>query len=196
MISWLNQIDTSLFLFINSLNSSFLDPIMLTLSYNKYLMGTIVLSLFIFGGFTLRKKFLLGILCSFIAFGMSDLISTKGFKDNFQRLRPCHQVELKSKVHLAGKKCWGGKYGFVSSHASNTFSIAIFFFLLFSRKKIFSSLFIYAFFVSYSRVYLARHFPGDIFFGALLGLCCGYFSFKIYQKSLTFFLKRQSPSQQ
>ena len=195
MINWLNQIDTSLFLFLNSINSPAIDPLMLSLSYSKILMAIIMTSLIIYGCYYLRKKIILALICCIISFGLSDFISTKGFKDNFKRLRPCHQEDLKTKVHLAGKKCWGGKYGFVSSHAANTFSISLFFFLLFGRKKIFTGLFVYAFLVSYSRVYLARHFPGDIIFGAILGLCCGYLGFQLYKKSLTFFLKPQSQDQ-
>ena len=195
MISWLNQIDTSLFLFLNSLNSPTLDPLMLSLSYSKPLMAIIMTSLIIYGLYYLRKKFIIAIIACIISFGLSDLISTKGFKDNFKRLRPCHQEGLKTKVHLAGKKCWGGKFGFVSSHAANTFSISLFFFLLFGRKKIFTGLFVYAFLVSYSRIYLARHFPGDILFGALLGLSCGYLGYRLYLKSFTFFPKPQSQDQ-
>ena len=118
------------------------------------------------------------IVFSLIAFGLSDSISSRIFKPGFERLRPCHQQQLEDKVHLAGQNCWGGKFGFVSSHASNTFAIATFFFFVF-KFKWYWLLFVHAGLVSYSRVYLAKHFPGDILFGALLGILIGYLSYKL-----------------
>lgn len=184
MLQALNSIDTTLFLYLNnSLHSAALDPIMLAVSYSKLIIMALVLLLFGLTIYHYKKKSWIIILGSLIAFGASDSISTKVFKDNFKRLRPCHNQQLASKVHLAGKNCGGGKFGFVSSHASNTFCLALFFFL-FLRKKVkgLSLLFVYAGIVSYSRIYLARHYPADIFVGALLGLGCAYFIYKLILK--------------
>ncbi len=151
---------------------------MLAISYNKFLFLFLIIGLLTYT-FKLYKKYVfLAFFFCLVGFGLSDSISSKGLKDNIQRLRPCHNKALKTKVHLAGKKCWGGKYGFVSSHASNSFAIATFFFLLFRKNRKFLWLFIYAGIVSYSRIYLARHYPGDIFFGAILGVFCGLIGFK------------------
>lgn len=178
MIEFLNQIDTNIFLFLNSLHHPFIDPIMLHVSYSKLLFLGIVLGLSAYGIYIYRKWFALAFFFCLIAFGASDRISSGFFKPTFERLRPCHNPELAEKVHLAGRKCWGGKFGFISSHASNSFSFAIFFWLLFrKRNKLFALLIPYAGLVSYSRIYLAKHYPGDIFFGALLGLACGYIAF-------------------
>ncbi|MFT6631636.1 MAG: undecaprenyl-diphosphatase [Bacteriovoracaceae bacterium] len=195
MINFLNEIDTSLFLALNEMNSPFLDPIMLAISYNKFIFMTLLIALIAYG-FTIYKKYIfLAFFFCLIGFGLSDSISSKGFKDNIKRLRPCHNEVLRGNVHTAGKQCWGGKYGFVSSHASNSFAIAIFFWLLFKKRKRFHLLFLYASLVSYSRIYLARHYPGDIFFGALLGLLCGYIAFKGFLYAFDR-LQRQSINQQ
>lgn len=184
MIELLNSIDTKIFLFLNDLNTPVLDPIMLAISYNKIIFLFILIGLLLYT-FKLYGKFVfLAFLFCTIGFGLSDSISTKGLKNTTKRLRPCHNEMLKDKVHLAGKKCWGGKYGFVSSHASNSFAIAFFFFLIFKRNRKFLWLFLYAGVVAYSRVYLARHYPGDIFFGALLGLICGYIGYRGFTSSL------------
>jgi undecaprenyl-diphosphatase len=185
MLDQINNLDTKLFLYLNSLHDQSLDILMLALSYNKLFMLLLISTLVSFGIYYFKKSFLIAFLFCLLTFGLSDVISSKGFKDNFKRLRPCHQEHLANKVHLAGKKCWGGKYGFLSSHASNSFAIAMFFWLLFRKKsKWFALLFIHAGMVSYSRVYLARHFPLDIICGAILGMTISYLVFQLYLKLL------------
>ena len=79
----------------------------------------------------------------------------------------------------------GGEYGFVSSHAANVFSLAIFLTLRY-RKSLASSthkrknaclfpilIFLWAAIVGYSRPYLGKHYPGDVICGAMLGLAIG-----------------------
>ncbi len=80
-------------------------------------------------------------------------------------------------------------YGFVSSHAANTFALAAFLSLLFqNRYKYFTPLvFLWAFFVSYSRIYNGVHYPGDIIAGGLLGTGIGITVYKLYQFAHTKF---------
>ena len=185
MLEYINSIDTQFFLYLNKIHSPFFDSIMLALSYNYYLMFALIAILVAFGVYYYKKSFLLAFFFCLISFGLSDSISSKGFKDNFKRLRPCHQKVLAPQVHLAGQKCGGGKYGFLSSHASNSFAIAMFFWLLFRKKsKWFALLFVHSSLVAYSRIYLARHFPMDIICGAILGILITYFVFSMYKKLL------------
>jgi undecaprenyl-diphosphatase len=110
------------------------------------------------------------------------------FKDSFQRLRPCYNESLISFVRLVKESC-GGKYGFFSAHASNSFSLAVFFGLLFKNKFrfiIYMTLF-YASLISFSRIYLGVHFPLDIFFGGVYGIITGLVIFRIYENRLNFF---------
>lgn len=176
MIQILDKIDKELFLFLNGLHHENLDPIMDAISYSP-ILGILFLIIIVFLLLKFYKQHFFKIFFFLLlTFGFGDFISTKGFKDNFERLRPCHQKELKPFVHLGLEtSCGGGKFGFVSSHATNTFSIAMFLWLLLRRKTQYSILFFgYASLVGYSRIYLARHFPGDIVFGALLGCFIAY----------------------
>ena len=68
----------------------------------------------------------------------------------------------------------GGMYGFVSSHAANTFGLAAFTAPLVRRRWYTWLIFIWAAIVSYSRIYLGVHYPGDVAGGALVGLACGF----------------------
>ena len=69
----------------------------------------------------------------------------------------------------------GGKYGLPSTHASNHFGMASFWFFsitwMSSRKWWW--LWIWAFLIAYSQVYVGKHFPGDVILGAILGTLVG-----------------------
>ena len=113
------------------------------------------------------------------------------FKDSFQRLRPCYNDSLKDSLRLVKENC-GGKYGFFSAHASNSFSLAIFFGLLFKNKIRYIILLTlaYASLISFSRIYLGVHFPIDIIIGSSFGLCVGFIMYSyVYLKFLKFFDK-------
>ena len=96
------------------------------------------------------------------------------------RLRPCHNLEIANLVHIVNDHC-GGQYGFVSSHATNTFALAVFVGLLVKQKVSWLSpaLIVWAAIVSYSRIYLGVHYPGDVICGAILGAIIGKFVFML-----------------
>lgn len=106
---------------------------------------------------------------------LADQISVNLFKEVFLRLRPCHNPEIKDLVHTINGAC-GGKYGFVSSHASNTFALAVFVGSVFKKQVewMLFTMFLWAAIVSYSRIYVGVHYPGDVLVGALLGSLIGF----------------------
>lgn len=111
-----------------------------------------------------------------LCFLFSDQISVHCFKNVFERYRPCHALE---DVRMFRTTC-GGRYGFVSSHAANSFSVAMFLGLSTRlltkgalRKFSFPLLLLWALLVGYSRPYLGKHYPGDVVCGALLGIVVG-----------------------
>tara|TARA_B110000438_G_scaffold302790_2_gene361720 strand:- start:80957 stop:81271 length:315 start_codon:yes stop_codon:yes gene_type:complete len=99
-------------------------------------------------------------------------------KPFFEILRPCYNENLKSTINIVAE-C-GGRYGFASSHASTTFSLATCFYLI-SSKKI-KLLFIWSLIVGYSRIYLGVHFFSDVIFGFFIGIITSIIIFHIFKK--------------
>ena len=191
MIEEILNLDSELFLFLNSLGSSNFDSFWIYLSYKESNI-LFYLSLLIFYFYSKSQKIKLSEVfysLIFIAIMITITDQTSNlFKDSFQRLRPCYNDSLQDYVRLVKETC-GGKYGFFSAHASNSFSLAVFFGLIYRNKYkfiIYITLF-YASLISYSRVYLGVHFPLDIFFGSIYGIIIGLVVFKIYKNKLNFF---------
>lgn len=179
MIDAILEIDKELFLLINGFHNSFMDFIMFWLS-EKFIWIPLYLFLVFLIYRQYKIKTLIILLFTLILITLSDQISVHLFKNVFQRLRPCHNEEIKDLVHIVNGKC-GGQFGFVSSHAANTFAVSVFLIKLIGKKyKYFSILILlWAFLISYSRIYLGVHYPGDIVFGALLGSILALFIYRV-----------------
>jgi undecaprenyl-diphosphatase len=178
MLEVLNNLDKNVFLAINGLHNGFLDFVMYWLS-DKLIWIPLYLYFLWLIYRQYKKKVLWILLFALVMILVSDQSSVHFFKNVFHRLRPCHDPALQGMVHLVKSKC-GGDYSFISSHACNSFAIAVFMIQVIGRKYRYFSGFvlIWAAMICYSRVYLGVHFPGDVIvgaaWGALLGWAFGY----------------------
>lgn len=178
MLEFLNNIDTNLFIFLNGINSSSWDKIMWWISGSKSWipMYAVIIAYIIYKQ---RWKSFITFIFIALVVTLADQISVHAFKDVFQRLRPCHNPVLQDIVHIVKNKC-GGQYGFVSSHAANTFAVAFFLSKLVENRYFSWFIFIWASIVSYSRIYLGVHYPFDVLGGAALGVIIGISTYLLY----------------
>jgi len=100
---------------------------------------------------------------------LCDQFATSCIKPWVQRLRPCEDPQIRDLVHVVGH--YTGLYGFISSHAANTFGLAMFLWLLLRKQERYIYiLFGWAAGISYARVYGGVHYPSDVLVGAVSGL--------------------------
>ncbi len=181
-MDWLKQLDTHIFLAINGLHSETWDGIMWWIS-GKTTWWPFYLFLILFMAWKKKWQLVSMLLFIILVVTLADQSSVHLFKNVFQRLRPCHEPELEGLVHLVNNRC-GGSFGFISSHAANTFGVALLI-LLWVRKRWFTVLVLsWALLVAYSRVYLGVHYPGDVMAGGIWGAACGWLVFVLFSRIL------------
>lgn len=192
MIEKILNYDTELFLYLNNLGTTKYDKFWILLSEieTNIVFYLLALGIFIFYSKTKLNSKLIFLLTFIIILILIADQSSNLFKDFFERLRPCYNESIKSTVRLVKESC-GGRFGFFSAHASNSFSLAIFFgFLLKKHSSMFMYIsLVFASFISYSRIYLGVHFPLDIIFGGIFGIINGFIIFKLYELFIKSFYK-------
>ena len=127
------------------------------------------------------KEALLVLTMVALTIALADQIASGICKPFFARFRPTQDPEIMYMVDLVyGYR--GGRYGFISSHAANTFGVAVFVSLLMRNKLLSVVLILWALLNAYTRIYLGVHYPGDILFGTLAGSIVGLLVYLLYKK--------------
>jgi undecaprenyl-diphosphatase len=174
------QLDERLFIFLNNLHAQGLDQTMFYMAKTYFWIPLhCFLAYLIFKRY--KKDTWIIILCIALSIAISDQVTSSLMKPFFERLRPSHEPHFEGMIHLVnGYK--GGLYGFASSHAANTFALATFVWLLLREYyKYVGCIFLWAIVVTYTRIYLGVHYPGDVIVGGLIGMVCGLGGYKLSQ---------------
>lgn len=183
MIDYLIDIDTQLLLWLNSMNAEILDPIVKQFSGKAIwipLYAAIAAIVIKANGW---KRGLIIIAAIGVAVACADMACSKLIRPLAERMRPANPDNpISALVHIVdGYR--GGRYGFPSCHASNTFALAAITSLMLRYKPYTALIYAWAVLQCYSRIYLGVHYPGDILVGAILGTGIGvgiYYAVKRY----------------
>ena len=124
-----------------------------------------------------------------------DQLSSGIAKPLFHRFRPTHQPDFQDAVHTVFNYR-GGRYGFFSGHATNSFGFATLIALMFRNKILTTAMYIFAFVMAYSRIYLGVHFISDVVVGMLVGILVGIFIYRLYIAGRKYWLKIPSENLQ
>lgn len=173
MLERLKALDTSFFLYLNGKHNAFFDPIMYWAS-DKFFWIPFYLIIAILIIRIYRKRSILIFVGIAILITISDQLASGLIKPWAERLRPSHNPAIENLVHLSRAGA-GGLYGFVSSHAANSFALFAFLSIVLCSKFKWLKyvLFLWAILTSYSRIYVGVHYPGDVLCGAALGIMLG-----------------------
>jgi undecaprenyl-diphosphatase len=168
-ILWLSDIDARLLLIVNGAHSPFFDSVMWCISGRWiWVPFYAVLAYLLFRRMSWKRASICLVTIGLIILAADQTCATL-IRPEIGRLRPANlNNPLSSFVHVVNGYR-GGRYGFPSCHAANTFALAVFMSLVIRHKWFTVMMFSWAFVVSYSRMYLGVHYFGDLFCGATIG---------------------------
>ena len=168
-ILWLSDIDARLLLIVNGAHSPFFDSVMRCISGRwMWVPFYAVLAYLLFRRMSWKRASICLVTIGLIILAADQTCATL-IRPEIGRLRPANlNNPLSSFVHVVNGYR-GGRYGFPSCHAANTFALAVFMSLVIRHKWFTVMMFSWAFIVSYSRMYLGVHYFGDLFCGATIG---------------------------
>ena len=178
--SALNETDLSATLSLNGSDSLFWDgAVHLYTTIYIWIPAAIAL-LFLIIRNSRREQLLLVLFMIGLTILLCDQLSSSVFKPLFERFRPTRDFDV---MHLMDtvNGYRGGKYGFFSGHAANSFGIATFVALLVRNKHLTISLLIWATLNILTRTYLGVHYVGDVLTGTLVGVLIAFMVFGLYK---------------
>ncbi|MDR1743202.1 MAG: phosphatase PAP2 family protein [Dysgonamonadaceae bacterium] len=173
--------ERNLFLALNGSDCPFLDGVMWTLT-GRFIWAPLILFLIYMIFYKISwKEGALVLLFLVLVVTLCDQVASSVFKPMFHRFRPTHHPDFAAFVDIV-KGYKGGRYGFISSHAANSFGLSVFLSLIFRQKQTAILAFlVWAALNSYSRIYLGVHFISDVLAGMIVGTIIAFMLYILYR---------------
>lgn len=166
------ELDQQLTLAVNGSDSMFWDNVMYTVT-NTFSWSVVILTLLIiiFKNNSFKESIMVYITLALLIV-VADRICSGIVKPLVERWRPTQDPQIMYLVDVV-RGYRGGRFGFFSGHACNTFCMAMFLSLLFRSGKVTATLFFWCATTTFTRLYLGVHYLGDIVVGMFVGCSLG-----------------------
>lgn len=175
ILQFVQTIDESIVLWVSShLRNEFFDflmPIVSALGNLGILWIILGFNIILFGKGKKQKKW--GFLL-LVCLAVTAVVSNFFIKPVIQRMRPFDKLFLEILIQKPHD------FSFPSGHTSAAFASAIVFYMYNKKAGVF--MYLFAFLMAFSRLYLLVHYPSDILIGALIGTGISWYITKIAQK--------------
>ena len=167
MFETLDRIDRAVLLWVHDHHNDIFDLIMpIITDADNWVLPILVLIFYL--GFKGEKRGKITLVLLIFALALTDSICAQLLKPFFERIRPSH-LDLDGLQLLVFK---GGKWSMPSNHAANIFTFAVI--LSYFYKKYKMPLFLLAYLIAFSRVYVGVHYLGDVIIGSIFGYALGW----------------------
>ena len=167
MFETLDRIDKATLLWVHDYHNDIFDLIMPFITdADNWVLPILVLIFYL--GFKGEKRGKITLVLLIFALALTDSICAQLLKPFFERIRPSH-LDLEGLYLLVSK---GGKWSMPSNHAANIFTFAVILSYFYEKYKM--PLFLLAYLIAFSRVYVGVHYPGDVIIGSIFGDALGW----------------------
>lgn len=174
--------DNSIVVAINNCHTPFLDSMILVITDFWFFVG-VICCIFVYS-FRHEKYWEAVFFCALLiaTVGVTDFLCASIIRPAVQQLRPANlENPVHTLLHIVNGYT-GGRYGFPSCHAANSFAIAVFTSLWFRKKWIAVTLIGWALSECYTRLYLGVHYLSDIVFGMAIGSLIAYMVYRLSKR--------------
>lgn len=186
-------LDQQLTLALNGSTSPFWDNVVYTATNTFSWTLVIIALLIIFFKDRPVKDALLVLLSIALLILVADRLCSGLVKPMVARWRPTNDPYIMYMVDVV-RDYRGGRFGFFSGHACNTFCMATFLSLLFRYRNLTLTLYFWAATTTFTRIYLGVHYVGDITVGLIIGCILGALFYRLYDLVQHRIFKRKNMS--
>ena len=173
------ELDREIFLFLNNLGNPAWDDFWNFIT-NKFasIPFYALLVFFLYRALGWKQTLLCLVLIAAVITSTDQLSNV--FKHFFERPRPCRQEGVMEYARFVAVRC--GRYGYFSAHAASSAALVLFLGMILKTywKHIFWMLISWGLLVSYSRIYIGVHYPGDILTGWFFGILTGFLFYRLF----------------
>lgn len=176
------NIDIRLLELFNGSDFGFIDTLAVTLTSGVLWIPLYVSLLYVvIRNNDTMSQIVLSVGCALLCVMITACVGELVVKPLAGRMRPCNDPLVKLGIDVVRGVC-PKSFSFFSSHAANTFGLAVFFSCLVRSRMLTIALVSWSLVNCWTRLYLGVHYPSDVVCGLLFGCFTGIFAYFLYRR--------------